>query len=507
MSTDQSPEPEDRPGPRSRRRQPVILSVAAAVLLAGGGGAYWASTAASDSGDDASAGGPPKLSLDGEAASASESRGIAAGEPMGPRAYRAEGELPKGPDKAAVRHTGHRVGKSEMAELAKALKIKGSPKVTDGRWQVGGEKQGKGPKLAAERGASGGAWTYMGAGTVPLDTEVDSAPSPSGKPVPEDKAKDAVRPILKALDLKDASLKAGPAVGGTRTVTVSPKVDGLPTQGWDSTFVVGANGKITRGQGNWNETRKGTAYPVLSADATLDEMNKVSQSSGGHGPRPSCAKQSGKDATDCAPAKGGKAPKRESPKGKDRNEPSKVSGAAFGLSLERSHGKPVLVPAWIFDVKRPGGGGDLKVTHPAVEPKFLKSTPSGEDPAAPGSGAEQSAPPQVERPASPPSGPSTGEGDMGTGGGKAGTQAAESYKADGRTLTVRFWGGVCDDYKATADESGSSVKVTVKPEKKKGDKKVCVKIAKRQSVEVQLDKALGDRKVVDGRDGRKLPRK
>ncbi|GAA2600344.1 hypothetical protein [Streptomyces axinellae] len=523
MSTDQSPEPEDRPGLLSRRRRPVVLSVAAAVLLAGGGGAYWASTAASDSGDSDAAGGPPKLSLDGEAASASQSRGIAAGEPMGPRAYRAEGKLPKGPDKAAVRHTGHRVTKAEMAELAKSLKIKGSPKVTDGRWQVGGEKPGKSPKLSAERGASGGAWTYMGVNAVPLDTEVDSAPSPSGKPVSEKKAKDAVRPVLKALDLQDASLKAGAAVGGTRTVTVSPKVDGLPTQGWDSTFVVGTDGKITRAQGNWNETRAGTEYPVLSASATLDEMNKASQSSGGHGPRPSCAKESRDGADDCVPAKDGdddhagedgehdKTDQQKGSRGsKDGGggEPAKVSGADFGLSLERSHGKPVLVPAWVFDVQRPGGGGNLEATHPAVEPRFLKSTPRSEDPAAPGHGAPQPAPSQTERPGSPPApAPSSGEGDVGTGGGKGGTQAAESYKAEGRTLTVRFWGGVCHDYTAKAEESGSSVKVTVEPEEKKGDKKVCVKIAKRQSVEVRLDKALGDRKVVDGRDGHKLPRK
>ena len=519
MSTDQSPEPdesEDRPGLRSRRRRPVVLSVAAAVLLAGGG-AYWAATAASDSGDSASADGPPKLSLDGEAASASQSRGIAAGEPMGPRAYRAEGKLPKGPDKAAVRHTGHRVDKSEMAELAKSLKIKGSPKVTDGRWQVGGEKPGKSPKLSAERGASGGAWTYMGVNAVPLDTEVDSAPSPSGKPVSEGKAKDAVRPVLKALDLKDASLTAGAAVGGTRTVTVSPKVDGLPTQGWDSTFVVGADGKITRAQGNWNETRAGTEYPVLSADATLDEMNKASQSSGGHKPQPSCAKESRDGADDCVPAKDdedGKDGKTEGSKGSkgskgaDGDEPAKVRGADFGLSLERSHGKPVLVPAWIFDVQRPGGGGDLDATHPAIEPEFLKSTPRSEDPTAPGGGAPQPAPPHTERPGSPPApAPSSGSGDVGTGGGKGGAQAAESYQADGRTLTVHFWGGVCHGYKATADESGSSVKVTVESKEKKGDKKVCVKIAKRQSVEVHLDKALGDRKVVDGRDGHKLPRK
>ncbi|MBO8193360.1 hypothetical protein ITI46_17060 [Streptomyces oryzae] len=460
MSTDQSPESpetEDRPAPRSRRRQLTVGAVAAAVLVAGGGGAYWASTAFSDAGgpgttDAGSApeGGPPKLALDGTATSARDSgEGIAPGEPMGPRGYRAEGELPDGPKAAAVYKPGHEVSRVQVAKLAEALHVKGAVKERDGRWQAGGG-QGKGPRLTAERGAAGGAWTYQNGQTVPLDADPD--PAPGGKPLSEEKAEDAVRPVLRVLGMEEASVDAGSPVGGTRTVTASPRVDHLPTHGWDSTFVVDEKGNVTRAQGSWNKTRKGEVYPVQSATATLDEMNKASQSRGGH--------------------RG---------EGEQGDEPTKIGGAAFGLSLERSHGKPLLVPAWIYDVKRPGGG-DLKVTHPAVQQKYLKPSKTSGHPAKPGSG------------------------DVGTGG-KQPSQAIESYKAQGRTLKLTFWGGVCDTYKASAEESGSTVKVKIDAEKKKDGKNICVKIAKRQTVEVKLDKELGDRKVVDARDGDKLPRK
>ncbi|MFI7241133.1 hypothetical protein [Streptomyces qinglanensis] len=470
MSTDQSPETEDRPAPRSRRRRLSVAAVATAVLLAGGGGAYWASSASSGGADSESAAadgdGPPKLALDGTAASDQDSgEGIAPGEPMGPRGYRAEGELPDGPDSAAVRKPGHRVSRAEAARLAKAFEIEGAVEAEAGRWQAGGDSKGKDPRLTVERGADGGAWTYQNGGTVPLDADPD--PAPGGEPLSAADAKKAVRPALRALGLQDASLDAGSPVGGTRTVTASPEVAGLPTHGWDSTFVVDDKGAVTRAQGNWSRARKGEVYPVESATATLDRLNKAEQARGGH---------------------------REGAQG---NEPTRIGGASFGLALERSHGEPLLVPAWIYQVKR-SGGGDLEVTHPAVSPEYLEPAKTSGHPPVP---------------------------DGSTGPGKRPSQAVASYEVHGRTLELSFWGGVCDTYKAEAEESGSAVRVSVEAGEKKGSedgkgdkgdkdgkggkdgKGVCVKIAKRQTVEVELDKKLGDRRVLDARNGEKLPKK
>ncbi|NNG88702.1 hypothetical protein HLB32_28280 [Streptomyces cacaoi] len=516
VSTDQSPDSEDRPVPRRGRRQLPVVAVAAAVLVAGGGGAYWAATGSSDDDGAGSGSRPPKLTLDGAAARAGDGSASAPGDAEGPRRYRATGSLPDGPERAAVHRVGHDVRKDEVARLAKALKVEGAVRKEKGRWSVSGGSD-KSPRLTADRGSAGGAWAYVDGTDVPLTAGDGGDPAPDGEPVSAGKAKDAVRPVLETLGMKDAGLKAGATVGGTRTVTVTPKVAGLPTHGWDSSFVVGPDGNITRAQGSWSETAKGAAYPVLSASATLDRLNTASRSQGGGmrvdgggGPAPQTA--GGPAAGDTAakvdkataepdPGSDGKGGDGSRGDGDGRTGPAEVSDATFGLSLERSKGKPVLVPAWIYQVQRPGGGGDSQVTHPAVEPKFLAAPRGDGSGTAPG---EQpgSQPPGHSAPGAPP------KGDVGAGGRQSGPQAVEAYSADGRTLTLHFWGGVCSTYHAKADESGSSVKVRVTAEPKDKDGgRVCVKIAKRQTAKVELEKALGGRKVVDQRDGDRLPRK
>ncbi|CAO0837702.1 hypothetical protein SMICM17S_04550 [Streptomyces microflavus] len=105
----------DVTGPRRRRPPLAVASVAAAVLLAGGGGAYWASTASGDGGaadSSAARGKAPVLALDAAEAGpatpgdpSTPPPGIAPGEPDPngpPVVYRAAGQLPDGPDEAAV---------------------------------------------------------------------------------------------------------------------------------------------------------------------------------------------------------------------------------------------------------------------------------------------------------------------------------------------------------------------------------------------------------------------
>lgn len=67
---------------------------------------------------------------------------------------------------------------------------------------------------------------------------------------------------------------------------------------------------------------------------------------------------------------------------------------------------------------------------------------------------------------------------------------------------MRFTGGVCSDYSASADESGGTVEVRVSD--KPDPDKVCIMIAKVFHEKIDLDKPLGDRKVV-GSDGKAVP--
>jgi hypothetical protein len=76
----------------------------------------------------------------------------------------------------------------------------------------------------------------------------------------------------------------------------------------------------------------------------------------------------------------------------------------------------------------------------------------------------------------------------------------QSYAASGTTLTVRFWGGLCDIYSATATESGDKVTVQVTGTPNKPGE-VCPMIAKQFTNTVQLNQPLGARQVIDAWDG------
>ncbi|MFD0384172.1 hypothetical protein ACFQ2B_23510 [Streptomyces stramineus] len=140
--------PDRTPDGTGRRKHPrlAVASVAAAVLLAGGGGAYWAATAGDGEGPKTAGppggdGSPPPLALDGHRAPGS-SQGIAVGEPdpNGVR-YRAAGKLPDGPRTAPVRLPRGEVSREEVASLAKALSVPGSPGWSRG--VAGGRRSGR----------------------------------------------------------------------------------------------------------------------------------------------------------------------------------------------------------------------------------------------------------------------------------------------------------------------------------------------------------------------------
>lgn len=70
---------------------------------------------------------------------------------------------------------------------------------------------------------------------------------------------------------------------------------------------------------------------------------------------------------------------------------------------------------------------------------------------------------------------------------------------------MTFWGGICDTYAATADESGTEIRVTVGVAHH-DPKKICAMIAKKETVSVTLHQTLGERQVVDANTGKALPK-
>ncbi|MFE9646636.1 hypothetical protein ACFYO0_21485 [Streptomyces sp. NPDC006365] len=479
--------------PRRRRSAVVAASVAAAVLLVGGGGAYFATTAAGGGGADdrggsgtpGDVGDPPPLALDGYTESGTgDPNGIAPGEPdPNGTKYRFEGKAPQGPDSAPVYRAKGEVTAAEVADLAKALGVQGKPTAEGEAWKVGAAKDGSGPSLQVNKKAPG-IWTYSRSvpGTVPCESttvcESDAtAPDAKVDPVSVDAAKKAAAPVLKAIGQDDAKLDASQLMGTKRVVNAEPEVGGLPTYGWTTGVQIGADGRVVGGSGQLKAPVKGDTYPVLDAEQTLDLLNR----SAGDGrvgiggcatPVPLEDGEKGTDNVTCGPST------------LEFTPAAVVEGATFGLASHFVDGQQALVPSWLFEVRTEGAEESYTVTHPAVEPRYLTSPDQpGNTPAPP-----------TAKPGEPGDEPSAAPSQRNV--------RVEGYSADDTKLTVRFTGGVCSDYSASAEETGSTV--TVKVTETPWKDKVCIMIAKTFHKTVDLKEPLGDRKVV-GTDGKALP--
>ncbi|MGW2240435.1 hypothetical protein [Streptomyces sp. NPDC001759] len=475
---DATPDPDaEHPRP-SRRRSPVLVaSVAAAVLLVGGGGAYLAASASGGSdgrtGSGASGDGtpPPPLALDGYGDSGSN--GIAPGEPNPYGAtYKVVGSLPGGPDSAPVYRAGGEVTEAEVARLAKALGLDGTPVAQGQAWRVGPGKDPSGPGLVVDKQAPG-TWIYhrYAAGTDDCrDVTVchkDPA-NPAVDTVSEAAAKKAAAPVLKAAGQDDAKVDASQVMGAQRMVNADPVVGGLPTYGWTTALTVSAQGEVVGGSGRLKAPVKGDTYPVLGARRTLDLMNSAPVTDHRMGIGGCASPVPLKDRLE-APCGQGTPGATATP----AKPTLSVEKAVFGLASHTVAGRPALVPSWLYEVRAAGAQDAFTVTYPAIDPKYL------------GSGASSGQPTP-----SSTSAPDTRD------------VKVEGYIADGRTLTVSFTGGVCGDYAATASESSEKVTVTVTETPYKN--RVCIMIAKEMVRTVQLKQELGDRKVV-GSDGTQIP--
>ncbi|WP_328317068.1 hypothetical protein [Streptomyces sp. NBC_00388] len=482
----------DTARPRRRRSPAAVTSVAAAVLLAGGGGAYWAATAAGhDSGGTETSGAPggaadpPPLALD-QSARSGGSPGIAPGEPD-PRGavYRAEGPLPDPPKTAPVYRADGTVTAAEVARLAGALGVPGTPRRVGEAWRVGAGKDGSGPLLQVTRQAPG-AWTFTrfgsgGSDNCPLGKGCSSGGAPSagdGKPVGEQAAKAAAAPVLKALGESGAKLDAGRVMGSVRVVNADPEIGGLPTYGWTTGLQIGADGRLTGGSGSLKAPVKGPEYPLIGAAGALKRLNAPAGGAGGAatdgGETGGCATMEPLTARSAAGAGTGSAPPSAGctpPAGSSGPRQVTVSHAELGLAVRMAGGQQLLVPSWLFETRPAGTAGPVTVTATAVADRYLKKP---EPPA------------ESNRP---------GGSD----------QAPTGYRADGRSLTLRIVGQVCGRYTIRTTESRSAVRVALTaPSRKPGA--VCPDIIAPVTQKVQLEQPLGSRQVVNAATGDPVPR-
>ncbi|MFI9391636.1 hypothetical protein ACIG53_12215 [Streptomyces bauhiniae] len=461
----------DRPGqggPAGRpRTAAIIASVAAAVLLVGGGGAWLASGAGSGSDEKpaGSNGAPPPLALDSDPGTGTGTgtgqAGIAVGEPdpSGSVHYVVKGDLPDGPRSAPVHLAEGKVGKDQVTRLAKALGIDGTP-VADANGWLAGEREG-GPVLRV----TGADWSYTryapGTDNCRKITVCSQDPAaPADEPVGTAEAERVARPVLKALGQDDAKIDASQVMGARRVVNADPVVDGLPTYGWTTGLTVDKKGGIVGGHGMLAHLTKGDTYPVLGAAYTVKLMNK--QPAQGHrmgiGGCASPVPLKDRLEQPCGAATGSPAAPKD--------DAVTVEKAVFGLAAQSVDGRQALVPSWLFEVRGSAARGGFTVAHPAVDPKYLAApSPSAEAPKERG-------------------------------------VTVAGYRAEGRKLTVRFIGGVCAEYRASARESTGRVTVTVTEKRRPGN---CIALGKEYARTVSLDAPLADRQVV-GTDGDRVPK-
>ncbi|WP_128376124.1 hypothetical protein [Streptomyces cavernae] len=496
------PEKDEAATPPRRRSPLIVASVAAAVLVVGGGGAYFATTASSGgsgSGAPSADRTPPPLPLEGygsdtQGTGSDGSNGIAVGEPdPNGTVYRADGPLPEGPDAAPVYRAQGEVTRAEVARLAKALGVTGTPRATDGAWRVGAAEDGSGPALTVSRKAPG-TWTFSryAPGEVPCESTTvcsqRTAPGEDGA-IGEAAAKKAAAPLLKALGQDDAKLDAKQLMGAIRVVNADPLIGDLPTFGWTTGIQVAKNGQVIGGSGELKAPVQGDSYPVINARETLELLNRPGGGAGGPVGIGGCASP--------VPLKERDEPSCTAPTAEPKKTTVAVEGATFGLAVHMVDGRRTLVPSWLFEVTPAGAKESVTVTHAAVDPAFVTS-PS--DPGQPGEPGTSPTPAPTPTPTPRPGGPS-GEPE-----GTPRDVQVEAYRVDdkdGKKLTVRYTAGVCSEYTASVSESADevTVKVTERPWK---ENQVCIMIAKISYAKLTLDKPLGDRKVV-GTDGKPVP--
>ncbi len=420
--------------------------------------------------------------------------------------YPLTGTLPTGPASAHVyRYADTRTDQAVVVALASAFHVSGTPVRHAHGWVV----TAKDASVAVTDGDA--AWSYAvalnGCMGVPVDVDnlpgtssavgcaVDVAtpsavPAPdaggSPRPAPASSSSDltdadalaVAAPVLTALGVDPSAARVAAGSGSVRWVTWDPAVAGTSTSGASTTLTVDATGVVSA-QGVKAEPAVGPAYPLISAAAALDALRAQ--------PVPEIAIACAIGQT--CPGVG----------------PHKVTGATLGLMSAYDDATRVLVPAWFFAV----AGSDVPVPVVAVDTTYI-ADPAG---AGAGSGGGASAEPGSSGgsagsdPGSSfvPIPPGTPQPEPATGIGHALPVQSVTLGKDGRTLVLHSFGGMCEDFAASAVESAREIRVTLTSTWNKGSGVACPAMAKEISVPLTLAAPWDNRRIVDTSTDQPVP--
>ncbi|RMI41044.1 hypothetical protein [Streptomyces triticirhizae] len=526
----------------TRRRWPAVTAVTASVVLLTG--ALYGVGLAGDGGraDEGDAAGEP-LTLDagsGAGHVASEELTVFPAERSAlPGPLVLSEDPPSTPESAAVyRFDDAGVDADRVAALAADLGLAGEPEAAGGSWSVVGTPEGtrRGALLVADEAP--GHWFYSLDGAVSDGGEVAERPAdpgiapgepdPSGSlpeenadtddpdasvssdemppadqppAVSEEVALQAAEPLLSALDLGDGAVDASTVAGPHRLVVAEPVVDGLPVAGMDLVAAVGPDGEVVSASGTLGVPSAGEERAVTDALAALERINEAADTAAARDIGRPCLQQPEPGALPEAEGVEPALPDLPCDGQPDAGEPMPAT-VELGLSLERSAGEPLLVPAWIF--RADGADGQRHVVgEPAVEHTVSSASADSSGDAGDGASGELGADGDASdaRPGDAGAGEDGAEGTDEVAPSEpveqptAGLWVAD-HSPEATTLTVHFWAGVCDTYEVTATESEDEVVLGVEATNP-GSDEVCIMLAEQQSGEVTLQAPVGDRRLVD----------
>ncbi len=262
---------------------------------------------------------------------------------------------------------------------------------------------------------------------------------------------------------------------GGGTVTVDPRLDGLPTVGWSTQIdltVTGDSLKVTSAHGWLAPATRADSYPLISAKQAYDALPAMPRALLAC-PQPSPG--SGSDVACPEPVA------------------TSITGAHLGLALTWLEGQQaVLLPAWLFDVQ----GSDQPLPSVAVDHTYLDTGSTSVTPKSTDAGTIEPAPDGFVPPPVEPTDPVE----------DVAIRAWQPSTAD-NAVTVLYENGGCGRTGVFADvkQDATHVYVLLHADAPPQDQ-VCPANSVSAPYEVALQDPLGDRVVVDLSTGKPVPR-
>ena len=304
--------------------------------------------------------------------------------------------------------------------------------------------------------------------------------------VSDQDALNLVSPILKAAHLTGAPNIVNDILPAQ--VSIDPLVEGKPTYGMSSTFILDHSG-ILSAQGQLGELSLVGDYPLISASRALDLLNSSSPNYALPLPAIACPEIKASDVQSTSPISAC-----------GQLEPTALSSVSLGLELQYDGLNSLLVPAWLYSTNG-DSASHMVIPALAIDPTYVTSSDDvsvGGGEIAPVPIPASTTPARTAKPSLPISSPASPVPS------EQNVEATAYYSLPSDRLAVSYWAGDCHTYSVRAVEDAKSVLVFV-TQTPLPNLTVCDLVARSASSILTLHSPLGPRLVFDGASKNLLP--